>query len=51
MSQFWYNEETATRLAEEAIQQAGKGGRLVTWFWYCYDVVLGEHVDNVAGTV
>ncbi|XP_063069815.1 EEF1A lysine methyltransferase 1 [Engraulis encrasicolus] len=28
MSQFWYNEETATRLAEEAIQQAGKGGRI-----------------------
>ncbi|XP_048095230.1 LOW QUALITY PROTEIN: EEF1A lysine methyltransferase 1 [Alosa alosa] len=28
MSQFWYNEETALRLAEEAIQQAGKGGRI-----------------------
>ncbi|MCI4378293.1 hypothetical protein PGIGA_G00214290 [Pangasianodon gigas] len=28
MSQFWYSEETATRLAEEAIQQAGKQGRI-----------------------
>ncbi|KAB5576942.1 hypothetical protein PHYPO_G00204310 [Pangasianodon hypophthalmus] len=28
MSQFWYSEETATRLAKEAIQQAGKQGRI-----------------------
>ncbi|XP_027019904.1 EEF1A lysine methyltransferase 1 [Tachysurus fulvidraco] len=28
MSQFWYSEETATRLAEEAVQQAGKQGRI-----------------------
>ncbi|KAF7709369.1 EEF1A lysine methyltransferase 1 isoform X1 [Silurus meridionalis] len=28
MSQFWYSDETATRLAEEAIQQAGKQGRI-----------------------
>ncbi|XP_051564151.1 EEF1A lysine methyltransferase 1 [Myxocyprinus asiaticus] len=28
MSQFWYSEETATRLAEEVIQQAGKNGRI-----------------------
>ncbi|MCJ8732413.1 hypothetical protein PDJAM_G00211130 [Pangasius djambal] len=28
MSQFWYSEETATRLAEEAIQQAGEQGRI-----------------------
>ncbi|KAJ8013071.1 hypothetical protein DPEC_G00049490 [Dallia pectoralis] len=29
MSQFWYNDATATRLAEEVIQEAGKGGRIV----------------------
>ncbi|KAA0715860.1 EEF1A lysine methyltransferase 1 [Triplophysa tibetana] len=28
MSQFWYNEETATRLAEEVLQQAGTDGRI-----------------------
>ncbi|XP_030642971.1 EEF1A lysine methyltransferase 1 [Chanos chanos] len=28
MSQFWYSEETATRLAQEVIQQAGKSGRI-----------------------
>ncbi|KAL0963579.1 hypothetical protein UPYG_G00308200 [Umbra pygmaea] len=28
MSQFWYNDVTATRLAEEVIQEAGKGGRI-----------------------
>ncbi|KAL6484822.1 hypothetical protein MHYP_G00068670 [Metynnis hypsauchen] len=28
MSQFWYSDETAARLAEEAIQQAGKQGRI-----------------------
>lgn len=28
MSQFWYSDETATRLAEEAVQQAGKQGRI-----------------------
>ncbi|XP_028847630.1 EEF1A lysine methyltransferase 1 [Denticeps clupeoides] len=28
MSQFWYDDETAKRLAEEIIQQAGKGGRI-----------------------
>ncbi|XP_026883733.2 EEF1A lysine methyltransferase 1 [Electrophorus electricus] len=28
MSQFWYSNETAARLAEEAIEQAGKQGRI-----------------------
>ncbi|KAI4898133.1 hypothetical protein NFI96_015396 [Prochilodus magdalenae] len=28
MSQFWYSDETAARLAEEAIQQAGQQGRI-----------------------
>ncbi|XP_029500234.1 EEF1A lysine methyltransferase 1 [Oncorhynchus nerka] len=28
MSQFWYSDETATRLVEEVIQEAGKGGRI-----------------------
>ncbi|XP_075993975.1 EEF1A lysine methyltransferase 1 [Genypterus blacodes] len=28
MSQFWYNDETATRLAEELIHEAGEGGRI-----------------------
>lgn len=28
MSQFWYSEETATRLAEEVLHQAGKHGRI-----------------------
>ncbi|XP_066542750.1 EEF1A lysine methyltransferase 1 isoform X1 [Hoplias malabaricus] len=28
MSQFWYSDETAARLAEEAIQQAGNQGRI-----------------------
>ncbi|KAM9031231.1 EEF1A lysine methyltransferase 1 [Sarcophilus harrisii] len=28
LSQFWYNEETALRLATEAIMAAGKGGRI-----------------------
>ncbi|TKS67708.1 EEF1A lysine methyltransferase 1 [Collichthys lucidus] len=28
MSQFWYSDETATRLAEEAIREAGEGGRI-----------------------
>lgn len=27
MSQFWYSDETATRLAEEVIREAGEGGR------------------------
>lgn len=27
MSQFWYDDETATRLAEEVIHEAGDGGR------------------------
>lgn len=27
MSQFWYSDETATRLVEEVIHEAGKGGR------------------------
>lgn len=27
MSQFWYNDETAARLAEEVIREAGVGGR------------------------
>lgn len=27
MSQFWYSDETATRLAEEAVREAGEGGR------------------------
>lgn len=27
MSQFWYNDETAVRLAEEVIREAGEGGR------------------------
>jgi len=30
MSQFWYSEDTATRLAEEVLQQAGEHGRWVT---------------------
>lgn len=30
MSQFWYSEDTATRLAEEVMQQAGEHGRLVS---------------------
>ncbi|XP_024919596.1 EEF1A lysine methyltransferase 1 isoform X2 [Cynoglossus semilaevis] len=28
MSQFWYTDETATRLAEEVIREAGEGGRI-----------------------
>ncbi|CAL8240478.1 unnamed protein product [Merluccius merluccius] len=28
MSQFWYDDETATRLAEELIHEAGDGGRI-----------------------
>ncbi|KAL7384339.1 hypothetical protein ABVT39_000196 [Epinephelus coioides] len=28
MSQFWYTDETATKLAEEAIREAGEGGRI-----------------------
>ncbi|TWW80414.1 EEF1A lysine methyltransferase 1 [Takifugu rubripes] len=28
MSQFWYNDETAARLAEEVIREAGEGGRI-----------------------
>ncbi|KAG7265291.1 hypothetical protein CRUP_032444 [Coryphaenoides rupestris] len=28
MSQFWYDDETATRLAEEVIHEAGDGGRI-----------------------
>ncbi|KAF7650176.1 hypothetical protein LDENG_00129590, partial [Lucifuga dentata] len=28
MSQFWYSDETATRLAEELVQEAGEGGRI-----------------------
>ncbi|XP_068428817.1 EEF1A lysine methyltransferase 1 [Clinocottus analis] len=28
MSQFWYSDETATRLAEELVQEAGEGGRV-----------------------
>ncbi|XP_056097325.1 EEF1A lysine methyltransferase 1 isoform X2 [Rhinichthys klamathensis goyatoka] len=28
MSQFWYSEDTATRLAEEVLQQAGEHGRI-----------------------
>ncbi|CAG08233.1 unnamed protein product [Tetraodon nigroviridis] len=28
MSQFWYNDETAARLAEEVIREAGDGGRI-----------------------
>ncbi|XP_077435900.1 EEF1A lysine methyltransferase 1 [Vanacampus margaritifer] len=28
MSQFWYTEDTATRLAEELLHQAGEGGRI-----------------------
>lgn len=28
MSQFWYSDDTATRLAEEAIREAGEGGRI-----------------------
>lgn len=28
MSQFWYSEETASRLAEELLQQAGEHGRI-----------------------
>ncbi|XP_048050170.1 EEF1A lysine methyltransferase 1 isoform X2 [Megalobrama amblycephala] len=28
MSQFWYSEDTATRLAEEVMQQAGEHGRI-----------------------
>lgn len=27
MSQFWYSDETATRLAEEVVREAGEGGR------------------------
>lgn len=27
MSQFWYSDETATRLAEELVREAGEGGR------------------------
>lgn len=29
MSQFWYSDETAERLAEELAHEAGKGGRCV----------------------
>lgn len=28
MSQFWYSDETATELAEEAVREAGEGGRI-----------------------
>ncbi|KAM9709394.1 EEF1A lysine methyltransferase 1 [Menidia menidia] len=28
MSQFWYSDETATRLAEELVREAGDGGRV-----------------------
>lgn len=28
MSQFWYSDDTATRLAEELIHEAGEGGRI-----------------------
>ncbi|KAM3862126.1 EEF1A lysine methyltransferase 1 [Diretmus argenteus] len=28
MSQFWYSDDTATRLAEEVIREAGEGGRI-----------------------
>nr|XP_040045412.1 EEF1A lysine methyltransferase 1-like [Gasterosteus aculeatus aculeatus] len=28
MSQFWYSDETATRLAEELVREAGEGGRI-----------------------
>ncbi|XP_053184775.1 EEF1A lysine methyltransferase 1 [Scomber japonicus] len=28
MSQFWYSDETATKLAEEVIREAGEGGRI-----------------------
>ncbi|XP_030613377.1 EEF1A lysine methyltransferase 1 [Archocentrus centrarchus] len=28
MSQFWYSDETATQLAEEAVREAGEGGRI-----------------------
>ncbi|XP_068590408.1 EEF1A lysine methyltransferase 1 [Cebidichthys violaceus] len=28
MSQFWYSDETATRLAEEVVREAGEGGRV-----------------------
>lgn len=28
MSQFWYSDETASRLAEEVLQAAGEGGRI-----------------------
>ncbi|XP_028991997.1 EEF1A lysine methyltransferase 1 isoform X2 [Betta splendens] len=28
MSQFWYSDDTATRLAEEAVREAGDGGRI-----------------------
>ena len=27
MSQFWYSDETAAKLAEEVIREAGEGGR------------------------
>jgi len=28
LSQFWYDEETSRRLAEEVLEQAGPGGRV-----------------------
>ncbi|XP_030284641.1 EEF1A lysine methyltransferase 1 [Sparus aurata] len=28
MSQFWYSDETATKLAEEVVREAGEGGRI-----------------------
>uniref|UniRef100_A0A672IWH9 EEF1A lysine methyltransferase 1-like n=1 Tax=Salarias fasciatus TaxID=181472 RepID=A0A672IWH9_SALFA len=28
MSQFWYSDETAARLAEEVVREAGEGGRI-----------------------
>ncbi|XP_071754157.1 EEF1A lysine methyltransferase 1 [Centroberyx gerrardi] len=28
MSQFWYSDDTATRLAEEVVHEAGEGGRI-----------------------
>uniref|UniRef100_A0AAY5L1E0 EEF1A lysine methyltransferase 1 n=1 Tax=Esox lucius TaxID=8010 RepID=A0AAY5L1E0_ESOLU len=50
MSQFWYNDATATRLAEEVIQEAGKGGRLVFFFCNVFTLPLpaGQHVAVVA---
>lgn len=46
MSQFWYSDETATRLAEEVIQHAGTQGRLVHFYLLHLLVKLTYKIPN-----